>query len=74
MATVVQYLVHVIGCKTAVSGCYLGAALFGGFAFPLLMVHHIHDPRSKKVVLLIDMTFQLAYFVLQAAVIAHFAQ
>eukprot|EP01084_Bolivina_argentea_P018736 34862_1 len=74
MATIVQYIVHVTHTNTALNGCYLGALLWVGMAFPLKMVHYAKTPRKKKVVVLLDLAYQLTYFIMQSAVMAHFTK
>eukprot|EP01083_Nonionella_stella_P158324 515188_1 len=73
MTSIVQYLVYVTNRKTALSGLYLGALLWVGFALPLKMVHYTHTPRKKKVIVLLDLTYQLSYFLIQSSVMAHFS-
>eukprot|EP00483_Globobulimina_turgida_P004172 UN04180 len=74
MATIVQYIVFVTNTDSVLSGLYLGALLWAGFAFPLKMVHYVHTPRKKKVIVLLDLAYQLTYFLVQSSVIAFFTK
>eukprot|EP01083_Nonionella_stella_P252638 870192_1 len=72
MVLVVSYLSDQTKCVTINDALWLGALLWLGFALPLAVVQHSYNPNAKKVVLLVDLSYQLIYFLLQALCIVYF--
>ena len=72
MATVMQYMHTFIKCTSTTEALLFGATLWVGFALPLNIVAHVHNPKSKKVIVLLDLSYQLTYFLVQSAVIHYF--
>ena len=73
MALVVSYLADATGCSTAKDALWLGALLWCGFALPLAVVQNSKDPSGgNKVVLLVDLSYQLIFFMAQAVCLVYF--
>eukprot|EP01084_Bolivina_argentea_P177158 306420_1 len=72
MVLVVSYLADQTGCQTVNDGLWLGALLWIGFAAPLAVVQHSYNPSGKKVVLLVDLSYQLIYFLAQGVCLVYF--
>eukprot|EP00483_Globobulimina_turgida_P002973 UN02978 len=72
MVLVVSYLAEQTHCKSVNDALWLGALLWLGFALPLAVVQHSYNPSGKKVVLLVDLSYQLLYFLGQAVCLVYF--
>ena len=74
MIIVVSYLSDETNCKTINDGLWLGGLLWFGFNLPLAVVQHSYNPHSNKVVLLIDLCYQMCVMLLQGVIVIHFKQ
>lgn len=60
MAIAIQTLVSLTECDTIENGFQLGLRLWLGLALPFTMVHYAHNYRGNRIVVLIDLSYQLA--------------
>ena len=71
MAYVVHFLVTELNYNDVEDGLWLGLVLFCGFSIPLTMIQNAFNPRGNKLLVLIDCSYHLVFFLFQASFIAY---
>eukprot|EP01084_Bolivina_argentea_P011344 21208_1 len=72
MSLVVSYLAGQTECENMTDACWLGGLFWVGFAVPIGVVKYVHNPHGNKVALLLDLSYQLMYFIAQAVCVVYF--
>lgn len=72
MATIIQFIVCLLNINNFYDGFTLGLRLFFGILAPLNIIHYLKNPRGNKIVLLIDLSYQILCILLQTCLMGKF--
>lgn len=71
MAIAIQCLISLTECGTLEDGFHLGLRLWLGLAFPFTMVHYLHNYRGNRIVVLVDLSYQLVLILILTCMMAY---
>ena len=72
MATTLQFIICLLSIDSFYEGFIFGLRLFIGLVVPTNIIHYINNPRGDKIVLLIDLSYQLLCILIQTGLMGKF--